>query len=225
MLFKVYLEEALSTSAKLSEMRKRGDLLAFADDMLVLTNSKVELGEAIRELESLNRGWHLTLNKAKSQVLTKEKEAEIEGIPCMQQVKYLGVPVHVNPKQQSDLCVASIKRNLNHLRWKLKGVEVAIKEMLTCVLARSILVYVGTPMVAAGRWKQEDIERIERQLYREVHGTPNTVSNQALMKVTSTIRPAWEVVQILARRASLQGNYQKEIQTRSEERHLVPSQK
>ena len=84
MLFNVYLEEALSTSAKLSEMRKRGDLLAFADDMLILTNSKVELGEAIRELENLNGGWHLTLNKTKSQVLTKEKDTEVEGIPCMQ---------------------------------------------------------------------------------------------------------------------------------------------
>ena len=83
MLFNVYLEEALSTSTKLSEMRKRGDLLAFADDMLILTNSKVELGEAIRELEGLNREWHLTLNKDKSQVLTKEKDAEVEGIPCM----------------------------------------------------------------------------------------------------------------------------------------------
>jgi hypothetical protein len=53
MLFNVYLEEALNTSAKLAEMRRRGDLLAFADDMLILTNSKPELEEAIRELEGL----------------------------------------------------------------------------------------------------------------------------------------------------------------------------
>ena len=53
MLFNVYLEEALSSSPKLSEMRKRGDLLAFADDMLILTNSKAELTEAIQEIEVL----------------------------------------------------------------------------------------------------------------------------------------------------------------------------
>ena len=38
-LFNVYLEEALKSSRKLEELRKRGDLLAFADDMLVLSNS------------------------------------------------------------------------------------------------------------------------------------------------------------------------------------------
>ena len=43
-----------------------------------------------------------------------------------------------------------MKRNLDHLKWKLKKVDSAIKETLTCVLARSILVYIGTPMVAAG---------------------------------------------------------------------------
>jgi hypothetical protein len=42
--------------------------------------------------------WNLKLNKTKSQVLTEEKLAEIAGIPCALQVKYLGVPVHVDPK-------------------------------------------------------------------------------------------------------------------------------
>ena len=39
MLFNVYLEEALGTTQKLREMVNRFDLLAFADDMLILTNS------------------------------------------------------------------------------------------------------------------------------------------------------------------------------------------
>ena len=43
MLFNLYLEEALGETQKLKEMVSRGDLLAFADDMLILTNSKVEM--------------------------------------------------------------------------------------------------------------------------------------------------------------------------------------
>ena len=43
MLFNVYLEEALGSTSKLREMVLRGDLLAFADDMLILTNSKAEM--------------------------------------------------------------------------------------------------------------------------------------------------------------------------------------
>ena len=38
-LFNVYLEEALKSSKKLEEVRSRGDLLAFADDMLVMSNN------------------------------------------------------------------------------------------------------------------------------------------------------------------------------------------
>ena len=47
-------------------MVSRGDLLAFADDMLILTNSKAEMSQAIHELESLSGVWNLRLNKAKS---------------------------------------------------------------------------------------------------------------------------------------------------------------
>ena len=47
MLFNVYLEEALGTTEKLKEMVRRGDLLAFADDMLILTNSKAEMTQVI----------------------------------------------------------------------------------------------------------------------------------------------------------------------------------
>ena len=43
MLFKVYLEEAIKGSKLLEDIRSRGDLLAFADDMLVCSNSKAEI--------------------------------------------------------------------------------------------------------------------------------------------------------------------------------------
>ena len=42
-LFNVYLEEALKSSGKLEDVRRRGDLLAFAEDMLVMSNSQSEI--------------------------------------------------------------------------------------------------------------------------------------------------------------------------------------
>ena len=69
------------------------------------------------------------------------------------------------------------------MKWKLRKVDLAIKETLTCVLARSILIYIGTPMVAAGLWKREDIDRTEAQLYRAINNLPNVISNRALMNV------------------------------------------
>ena len=42
-LFNVYLKEAIKSSKKLDEVRSRGDLLAFADDMLVMSNCQREI--------------------------------------------------------------------------------------------------------------------------------------------------------------------------------------
>ncbi len=92
-LFNVYLEEALTSSSKLEAVRKRGDLLAFADDMLIMTNNQNELVMVIEELTALQQKWNLRLNKKKSEILTKEDPQEIGGIKCTKTVKYLGVRV------------------------------------------------------------------------------------------------------------------------------------
>ena len=79
-------------------MVSRGDLLAFADDMLILINSKAEMAQAIQELDNLSCTWNLRLNMAKSQVLTEENIPDIAGIPCATHVKYLGVPIHLDQR-------------------------------------------------------------------------------------------------------------------------------
>ena len=103
MLFNVYLEEALKSSNKLEAVKKRGDLLAFADDMLVMTNNKGELAMIIDELVGLQRRWNLRLNKKKSEILTKEAVVEVNGIRCVKTVKYLGVKVTCDRKEQLKL--------------------------------------------------------------------------------------------------------------------------
>jgi hypothetical protein len=52
-LFNVYLEAAIKFSQKLEQLRSRGDLLAFADDMLIMTNNQHELEEVIIEIATL----------------------------------------------------------------------------------------------------------------------------------------------------------------------------
>ncbi len=81
-LFNIYLEEALNSSEKLKQVRKRGDLLAFADDMLVMTSDRGELEIIVNELSSLSENYNLHLNKKKSEILTLEKAEEIGGIRC-----------------------------------------------------------------------------------------------------------------------------------------------
>ena len=96
----MYLEEALKSSAKLEAVRRRGDLLAFADDMLVMTDNQSELTMIIDELSKLEQQWNLRLNKKKSEILTKEKVQEVGGVRCVKTVKYLGVRVTCDRQEQ-----------------------------------------------------------------------------------------------------------------------------
>jgi hypothetical protein len=98
-LFNVYLEEAIKSSWKLEEVRKRGDLLAFADDMLVMSNAKGEIELIISELAGLEKKWNLKLNKKRSEILTQQKFEDISGVKCTQSVKYLGVKVVLDRKE------------------------------------------------------------------------------------------------------------------------------
>ena len=98
-LFNVYLEEAIRSSKKLEEVRSRGDLLAFADDMLVMSNQEAEVGMIIEELAKVQLEWNLRLNKKKSEILTVVEKEEINGIRCTTAVKYLGVKVTMDKKQ------------------------------------------------------------------------------------------------------------------------------
>ena len=113
------------------------------------------------------------------------------------------MPICLDPKVQREQCIASIKRNLGLMKWKLRKVDIDIKETLTCVLARSILIYIGTPLVATGIWERDDIDRTEAQLYRSIDNLPNLVSNKALKNVACGLRNAWDIVEPLALRANL----------------------
>ena len=64
-----------------------------------------------------------------------------------------------------------------------------------------MLIYLGTPMVAAGLWKRQDIDRIEASLYRNVLGVCNMVSNKIILNTMTSIRLAGEVVNYLSKEA------------------------
>jgi hypothetical protein len=58
-LFAVYLDAALRENDKLSKLIDEKKLYAYADDIVVITETKEEMAEAIDALESLDAGWGL----------------------------------------------------------------------------------------------------------------------------------------------------------------------
>ena len=71
------------------------------------------------ELTTLNQNWNLRLNKKKSEILTKEDLPEIGGVKCVKVVKYLGVRVAVDKKEQNRVTREQIDKNIKLLRWRL----------------------------------------------------------------------------------------------------------
>jgi len=74
-----------------------------------------------------------------------------------------------------------------------------------------MLIYLGTPMVAAGLWKRQDIDRIEASLYRKVLGVSNMISNKAILNTMTSIRLAGEVVYYLSKEAWTQFRKQNRV--------------
>jgi hypothetical protein len=56
--------------------------------------------------------WNLKLNKKKSEILTRDDIEEVNGIKCSNTVKYLGVRVAVDKKEQIRISKEQINKNV-----------------------------------------------------------------------------------------------------------------
>ena len=143
----------------------------------------------------------MRLNKKKSEILTNEDLTEIGGVRCAKVVKYLGVRVAIDKKEQTRVTREQIDKNVKIMRWRLGRADSDVIQQLVCCLSRSMLIYLGTPMVAAGIWKRQDVDRIEASLYRKVLGVSNMISNRAILNTMTSIRLAGEVTNYLSKEA------------------------
>ena len=87
------------------------------------------------------------------------------------------------------------------LRWRIGKAEPDVVQRLTCCLARSMLIYIGTPLAAVGLWKREDIDRTEASLYRKILRIGNDIPNSAVLNIMTSTRLAGEVIYYLSKEA------------------------
>ena len=92
-------------------------------------------------------------------------------------------------------------KNIKIMRLRLERADSDVIQQLVCCLSRSMLIYLGTPMVAAGIWKRQDVDRIEASLNRKVLGVSNMISNRAILNTMTSIRLAGEVINYLSKEA------------------------
>ena len=94
-----------------------------------------------------------------------------------------------------------IDRNVKLLRWRLGRADADVIQHLMCCLSRSLLIYIGTPMMAASVWKRQDIDRIEASLYRKVMGASNKVSNKVMLNTMTNIKLTGDIISHLSKEA------------------------
>ena len=87
------------------------------------------------------------------------------------------------------------------MRWRIGKVEPDVVQRLTCCLARSLLIYIGTPLAAVGLWKREDIYRVEASLYRKILRIGIDIPNSAVLNIMTNTRLVGEVIHYLSRKA------------------------
>ena len=119
-------------------------------------------------------------------------------------MKYLGLRVVLDKKEQLKVASEQISKNVNVLRNRLKRAEPDVLQQLVCVLARSLLIYIGTPMVTVGLWAKKDIDRIEVGLYRKILTCGNHVYNKAILHTMISIKTAGEAIMSLKKGMSEQ---------------------
>jgi hypothetical protein len=84
-----------------------------------MSNSQSEIEMIVSELANLENNWNLRLNKKKSEILTGENLPEIGGVKCTKTVRYLGVRVTVDKKEQTRVAREQIDKNIKVMRWRL----------------------------------------------------------------------------------------------------------
>ena len=73
-------------------------------------------------------------------------------------------------------------------------------QQLTCCLARSFLIYIGTPMVVAGLWKRQEIDGLEAGFYRKILFVGSGIANKAILNMMASIRLAGDAITSIARK-------------------------
>jgi hypothetical protein len=64
-----------------------------------------------------------------------------------------------------------------------------------------MLIYIGTPLMAVGLWKRDDVDRLEASFYRKIMRIGKDIPNSAILNKMTKIRLAGEVIYFLSRGA------------------------
>ena len=84
-----------------------------------------------------------------SVILGKRAKPEIAGIPVRSEVKYLGLRINLEKSKTLQNCKNDIQKSLGHLKFKVRGCCLDVKEHILMAFSRSLAIYFLTPLTVA----------------------------------------------------------------------------
>ena len=122
-------------------------------------------------MESLRDTWNIKVNKSKSGILTKNKEALekkfIDEVPVRKCLKYLGMHVSADRVETVNKAWVSCKQSVLAFKRRFRGASDTLVEVVMNAYLRSVLRYFMVPLVCAGALSRKDLKKREMTLYRE----------------------------------------------------------
>jgi len=132
-LFAIYLDAAIQENQVLRNLVENQKLYAYADDIVVVTETQEEMASAIEALESLELGWDLCLNKKKSQILSKDiaygpidkanDQREFKGISVRLSMDYLGMTLHSTKAETIKAAEKKVKRKIKSMKGQFRCID------------------------------------------------------------------------------------------------------
>lgn len=145
----------------------------------------------------------MKINFTKSETIVMDNSIKLSEAPTIRRVestKYLGMTIFKNTKDTIRTAWACTKRYLGFVKGKLRQVNPEVKEAILSTYARSLLIYYGTPLAAAGYITDIQVEAQERELFRVIHLLPKDINRNAIVNLVRSRQPASTVIMRFARK-------------------------
>lgn len=118
LIFNLYLDNLIEQNPFLKDLATQGKLLAYADDMLLILDSKDETEKAIQNLHQLS-DFGLQLNTWKTQIMTYNQElavcSEINGNKTTDHINYLSLKFFCDRQKTLNRAKEKAKQFMNYL--------------------------------------------------------------------------------------------------------------
>jgi hypothetical protein len=145
----------------------------------------------IEELESLDEGWSLSINHAKSEILaiSDTDAAPVRRIKQVPLVRYLGVTIAHSDKTTVSTNKAAAFKYLGYIKSRLRSTSLDVMAALAQAYSKSLLLYFGVPLLAADLLKPVQVEAWEKEALRQLHLLPCDLKRSAIVNLTELGRP------------------------------------